>query len=60
MSFTTPHGSSRYRLPWSWSSFDYRRLCELLHEQTEVRFETAKVQGRGASPLGRREIAVEW
>ena len=25
-----PHGSARYRLPWSWSSFDYRRLCELL------------------------------
>jgi flavin-dependent dehydrogenase len=60
MSFTTPHGSSRYRLPWSWSSFDYRRLCELLYEQSGVRFETATVQGRGSvSPLGRREIAVE-
>ena len=59
MSFTTPHGSSRYRLPWSWSSFDYRRLCELLHEQSGFRFETAKVQGRGAaSPLGSRGIAV--
>ena len=30
MAFTTPHGSVRYRLPWSWSSFDYRTLCELL------------------------------
>ncbi len=58
MSFTTPHGSSRYRLPWSWSSFDYRRLCELLHEQSGVRFETAKVQGRAPGPVG-REIAVE-
>ena len=59
MRFTTPHGSSRYRLPWSWSSFDYRRLCELLHEQSGVRFQTAKVEGRvpGHGPGG--EIAVE-
>ena len=27
MRFTTPHGSVRYRLPWSWSAFDYRELC---------------------------------
>jgi flavin-dependent dehydrogenase len=27
MRFSTPHGSFRYRLPWSWSSFDYRALC---------------------------------
>jgi menaquinone-9 beta-reductase len=46
MGFTTPHGSVRYRLPWSWSSFDYRRLCELLYEQSDARFETAKVEGR--------------
>ena len=24
MAFHTPHGSTRFRLPWSWSSFDYR------------------------------------
>jgi menaquinone-9 beta-reductase len=46
MCFTTPHGSVRYRLPWSWSSFDYRRLCELLYEQSDARFATAKVEGR--------------
>ncbi|HZL16125.1 MAG TPA: NAD(P)/FAD-dependent oxidoreductase [Polyangia bacterium] len=46
MRFITPHGSVRYRLPWSWSSFDYRRLCELLYEQSDARFETAKVEGR--------------
>jgi menaquinone-9 beta-reductase len=46
MRFTTPHGSVRYRLPWSWSSFDYRELCRLLHAQTGARFETAKVDGR--------------
>ena len=31
MTFTTPHGSVRYRLPWSWSAFDYPELCRLLH-----------------------------
>jgi flavin-dependent dehydrogenase len=46
MRFTTPHGSVRYRLPWSWSSFDYRELCRLLLAQTDARFETAVVQGR--------------
>jgi len=47
MSFTTPHGSVRYRLPWSWSAFDYRELCRLLWAQAgEARFETAKVEGR--------------
>jgi flavin-dependent dehydrogenase len=46
MRFTTPHGSVRYRLPWSWTAFDYRTLCELLHEQNDARFETAKVHGR--------------
>lgn len=45
MRFTTPHGSVRYRLPWSWSAFDYRRLCELLYAQSDARFHTAKVHG---------------
>ena len=48
MSFTTPQGTARYRLPWSWSSFDYRELCELLWAQCgEARFETAKVESLG-------------
>jgi flavin-dependent dehydrogenase len=47
MSFTTRHGRARYRLPWTWSSFDYRALCALLWEQCgEARFETAVVHGR--------------
>ena len=33
MSFTTPHGSVRYRLPWSWTAFDYRTLCTELWAQ---------------------------
>jgi menaquinone-9 beta-reductase len=47
MRFITPHGSFRYRLPWSWSSFDYRELCLALWDQSgEARFETAKVERR--------------
>ena len=46
MSFHTPHGSVRYRLPWSWAAFDYRELCELLFAACDVRFEIAKVIGR--------------
>jgi flavin-dependent dehydrogenase len=46
MGFHTPHGSARFRLPWSWSSFDYRELCAALWEQADARFEVAKVDGR--------------
>ena len=46
MSFHTPHGTARHRLPWSWSSFDYRTLCEELWEQCNARFEVAKVERR--------------
>jgi menaquinone-9 beta-reductase len=46
MSFHTPHGSVRYRLPWSWAAFDYRELCELLFAACDARFEIAKVAGR--------------
>ncbi len=47
MTFTTPHGRVRYRLPWSWSAFDYAELCRLLWAQCgAARFETAKVDGR--------------
>jgi hypothetical protein len=47
MAFHTPHGSARHRLPWSWSSFDYRTLClELWAQCGAARFEIAKVEGR--------------
>src|SRR2546423_505245 len=42
----TPFGTSRYSLPWTFSTFDYRTLCALLDSQNEVQFETAKVDGR--------------
>src|ERR687883_455227 len=46
MAFHTPHGSARFRLPWSWSSFDYRELCRELYAQSDARFEIAKVERR--------------
>ncbi|HET6571812.1 MAG TPA: NAD(P)/FAD-dependent oxidoreductase [Solirubrobacterales bacterium] len=55
----TPHGSRRYELPWTFSTFDYRALCELLWEQCDARFETAKVNGRAAAANGDGAIAVE-
>jgi flavin-dependent dehydrogenase len=42
----TPHGTSRFDLPWTFSTFDYPILCRLLLEQTDCAFETAKVEGR--------------
>src|SRR3954462_2931787 len=42
----TPFGTSRYSLPWTFSTFDYRTLCELLDSQNDAEFETAKVNGR--------------
>jgi digeranylgeranylglycerophospholipid reductase len=51
---TRPPGSShprtvRWRLPWSFSTFDYRELCALLFDQADpacTEFETATVSGR--------------
>jgi flavin-dependent dehydrogenase len=42
----TPFATARYRLPWTFSTFDYRTLCELLDDQNDASFETAKVDGR--------------
>jgi flavin-dependent dehydrogenase len=42
----TPFTTVRYRLPWTFSTFDYRTLCALLAEQGSFEFETAKVDGR--------------
>ncbi len=64
MAFHTPHGSSRFRLPWSWTSFDYRTLCEELWAQCgEARFEVAKVvkrnvAGSGAEGVPDGEISI--
>jgi flavin-dependent dehydrogenase len=42
----TPHGTVRYDLPWTFSTFDYRTLCGLLAAQGVYEFETAKVERR--------------
>jgi flavin-dependent dehydrogenase len=42
----TPHTTVRYELPWTFSTFDYRRLCSLLADQGSFEFETATVDGR--------------
>jgi flavin-dependent dehydrogenase len=43
----TRHATVRYALPWTFSTFDYRRLCGLLAEQGgSFAFETATISGR--------------
>jgi menaquinone-9 beta-reductase len=45
----TPFRTSRWSLPWSFSTFDYRELCALLWSQAgspETKLETATVIGR--------------
>ena len=42
----TPSRSIRWQIPWRFCTFDYRRLCELLWDQCDARFETATVAGR--------------
>ncbi len=47
----TPYRTSRWQLPWSFTTFDYRELCALLWAQTEsseIEFETATVTGRSS------------
>jgi digeranylgeranylglycerophospholipid reductase len=45
----TPFRTARWRLPWTFSTFDYRELCAELRNQAggdELEFETATVTGR--------------
>jgi menaquinone-9 beta-reductase len=55
----TPHTTARMRLPWTFSTFDYRELCELLWAQSDGEFETATVKRRSPSANGAGRIAVE-
>jgi flavin-dependent dehydrogenase len=55
----TPHGDARYRLPFTFSTFDYRELCALLWRGCDARFETAKVNGRAAASNGDGAIAID-
>jgi flavin-dependent dehydrogenase len=47
----TPHATVRYELPWTFSTFDYRTLCQLLANQGSFEFETATVHGRTGSTV---------
>ena len=47
----TAHGTARMKLPWTFSTFDYRELCSLLWEQSDAEFETAKVEGRSGDTV---------
>ncbi len=48
----TPHASVRYRLPWTFSTFDYRALCgELATQGAGFEFETATVAGRSGNTV---------
>ncbi len=47
----TPHGTSRYELPWTFSTFDYRELCRILSDGCEAEFQTAKVDGRSGETV---------
>ena len=40
-----PHAVD-FRLPWTFSTFDYRQLCGLLYAQCDAEFETATVESR--------------
>jgi flavin-dependent dehydrogenase len=52
--------TTRFELPWTFSTFDYRRICERLWRECDASFETAKVNGRATSGAGGgAEIAVE-
>ena len=60
--------SVRWRLPYTFSTFDYRELCELLWAQCgDAEFETAKVDGRcnvagrgtGGARDGQSSVTVE-
>jgi menaquinone-9 beta-reductase len=47
----TPHTTARMRLPWTFSTFDYRELCRSLWDQSDAEFDTAKVEGRSGTTV---------
>ena len=48
----TPRRTARWELPWTFSTFDYPTLCELLWEQSgDALFDIAKVEGRSGSTV---------
>ncbi|MFN8159691.1 MAG: NAD(P)/FAD-dependent oxidoreductase [Solirubrobacterales bacterium] len=54
----TPQTTARMDLPWTFSTFNYRALCQALWDSAEARFEIAKVERRGDRHNGDGAIAV--
>ncbi len=55
MAFHTPHGSARFRLPWSWSSFDYRDAVP-----GALRADRRPLRDRqGRAPRARRTVVTD-
>jgi flavin-dependent dehydrogenase len=56
----TPGATARWPLGWTFSTFDYRVLCDLLWEQhgDGTVFETAKVHGKSVSPSAKPAAGV--
>ena len=40
------YGTAEIRIPWQFSTFDYREVCGILWDGCDAEFETAKVNGR--------------
>jgi digeranylgeranylglycerophospholipid reductase len=55
----TMHGTTRYRLPWTFSTFDYHKVCQLLWRDCDADFETAKVSGRVTPAPHDGRIAID-
>jgi flavin-dependent dehydrogenase len=55
----TPYTRLRYPLPFTFSTFDYRTLCELLDEQNEAEFETATVVGPARHANGASIVSTD-
>ena len=56
----TPHGRIEMPVPWKFSTFDYRTLCDLLWARSDARFETAKVETAAISePDGRVSVDTD-
>ncbi len=54
----TPHTTARFRLPWTFSTFDYPALCAGLDAQNDAHFDVATVTGR-VSALGGERVTVQ-
>jgi flavin-dependent dehydrogenase len=47
-----PDSTFQWPLPFEFSTFDYRQLCQALYAQTDAEFETAKVDGHTVAEDG--------